>query len=262
MPSKRLPSVAPVGRYAAILQIIHHHCGKAMELPSALYLGPSADLWRFPLVSSHSPTSVHPSGNPCKRSYSVGVRRRVIHRKIRWLIYATPDGCVSARIVGAVSPINMPSEQLAFPPVLYASLEKTTNSFALDSPVSKRFNVPQTSLSSHLGGSLLYSSDVTEMFHLLHLSQIHKIATHGKKKANITIPYAMPCMMHKIPVAIARCIIITTSTSTAPLQGTTTSTARLHSRFPDLPVQTVRQSRGPCGRRRETERGCRCPISA
>lgn len=155
MPSKRLPSVAPVGRYAAILQIIHHHCGKAMELPSALYLGPSADLWRFPLVSSHSPMSVHPSGNPCKRSYSVGVRRRVIHRKIRWLIYATPDGCVSARIVGAVSPINMPSEQLAFPPVLYASLEKTTNSFALDSPVSKRFNVPQTSLSSHLGGSLL-----------------------------------------------------------------------------------------------------------
>lgn len=96
----------------------------------------------------------------------------------------------------------------------------------------------------------MYSSDVTEMFHLLHLSQIHKIATHGKKKANITIPYAMPCMMHKIPVAIARCIIITTSTSTELHPDTTTSTARLRSRFPDLPVQSVRQNRGLCGRLR------------
>ena len=50
----------------AICSPIHLMTGTAIELPMALYLG----------VSGVPPRSVHPSGKPCKRSHSIGVRRR------------------------------------------------------------------------------------------------------------------------------------------------------------------------------------------
>ena len=42
--------------------ITHFHGGMAMLLPNALYRGLSASLWSLPLLSVHSPISVHPSG--------------------------------------------------------------------------------------------------------------------------------------------------------------------------------------------------------
>lgn len=55
MPSNKLPSVAPSGRYRDMCRSIQSQKGRAMELPSALYRGLSLGLWRFPLLSVHSP---------------------------------------------------------------------------------------------------------------------------------------------------------------------------------------------------------------
>lgn len=76
IPSNRLPSVAPSGRYAAILPNIQRQNGSAMEFPSALYFGASASLCTRPFSSVQSPMPTHPSGKPCKRVHSNGVNRR------------------------------------------------------------------------------------------------------------------------------------------------------------------------------------------
>ena len=52
---------------AAIRDIINSTHGIATLLPSALYLA----------LSEASGMSVHPSGNPCRRSHSRGVKRRI-----------------------------------------------------------------------------------------------------------------------------------------------------------------------------------------
>ncbi len=51
MPSNRLPSVAPSGRYAAIRPNIQRQNGSAMLLPSALYRALSEVLRGLPALS-------------------------------------------------------------------------------------------------------------------------------------------------------------------------------------------------------------------
>ena len=64
MPSKRLAIVTGRSYWAQIRLARNSQNGSAMELPRALYFGESASLWVFPLLSTQSPISTHPSGNP------------------------------------------------------------------------------------------------------------------------------------------------------------------------------------------------------
>ena len=74
MPSKRLPIVISRSYCAHMRRARNFQNGNAMLLPRALYLDESLDsLCSFPLLSVHSPRSVHPSGNPWSRSHSIGV---------------------------------------------------------------------------------------------------------------------------------------------------------------------------------------------
>ena len=80
MPSNRLPRVAGLSYCALILRRSHNQKRMAIEFPRALYLAePELSLCSFPFVSVHSRMSVQPSGNPCKRSHSVGVNLRTVH---------------------------------------------------------------------------------------------------------------------------------------------------------------------------------------
>lgn len=82
MPSNRLAIVASLSYWAQRRFRTHFQDGMAMEFPRALYLGLSLSSCFRPLLSTHSPMLVQPSGNPCNRSHSTGVNRRTIQRMI------------------------------------------------------------------------------------------------------------------------------------------------------------------------------------
>lgn len=76
MPSKSDPIVMSRSYCAAIRLAKTFQYGTAMLLPRALYFGESASLCVFPLLSTQSPMSTHPSGKPWSLVHSSGVSRR------------------------------------------------------------------------------------------------------------------------------------------------------------------------------------------